>query len=356
MGIVLSVDNLYVISPSLRGFSPVSYKLAPHEETAFAILASILIERGQVERDALRVLVASKGRAVGREYMRLRELGLIEEFSIRQNFLHRLFGTKPILQVRMTDTGRELASPTNGGILKSEPMVTPAQVANPDLQEIAVDKKSGPYELDALRYEEVHPMGREIVPEICSKAVAVAPDNLGDVKARIPPPKRFAATDYTDVIGGKAEDANLALARSERLDGLTELLALLGFELTPAGNLLAANRWADGQIDADVALEVLVTSVAHAARLDQTGTARLDQCAILYCLKSVEETMSNFVSEGHLTSAKLSESMQVMRGFIQGDDRSLDAINDLLSDPLRGMAPPAILPEEVWVASEVEDK
>ena len=334
-----------------------SQKLAPNEDKAFGILASILIEQEHVERDALRILVASKGGTIGRDYMRLRELGLIEEFTIRPSFLRRLFGAKAPLLVRLTEEGRKLATPT----LDREPVTTgPLVAVELDAvqvpQEITAEQQTEAVEAPALQREETASTAQEIDPEVPAEPDSSATVDTVEAAAKYPPPKRFALTDYTDVIGGQAEDSSFTFEGSERLDGLTELLGLMGFEMTPAGNLMAANRWAEGYSDADVALEVIVSSVAHAACLDQTGTARLDQGAMMACLDSVEATMSSFVSEGHLTASQLTESMQVMRGVIQADDRALDAVNELLSDPLRGMAPPAMLPEEVWVASEVEDE
>lgn len=332
-------------------------QLAPNEDRAFSVLAGILIEREQVERDALRVSVASKGCTIGREYMRLRELGLIEEFTIRPSFLRRLFGAKPSLLVRLTEEGRNLASPT----LDREPATTGPLVAleldaDQVPQEITVEQQTVAVEAPTLQQEDTASTTQGIDPEAVPEPVASAEANLADAASKYPPPKRFALTDYTDVIGGQAEDSSFALDGSERLDGLAELLGLMGIEMTPAGNLLAANRWTEGYTDADVALEVIVSSVAHAARLDQTGTARLDQSAMMACLESVESTMSSLVSEGHLTAAQLTESLQAMRGFIQADDRAVDAINELLSDPLRGMAPPAMCPEEVWVATDEEEE
>lgn len=334
----------------------VSEQLAPHEQTAFGILASILIERDHVERDALRVLVASKGGAIGREYMRLRGLGLIEEISIQPNFLRRLFGAKAKTQVRLTEKGRKLANQTTEGTTpSSDLLVAQAQAANPDLQKTAVDEQTLSDGVDALRHEATLPAVQEIDPAMAPDAAARTPAKLGEAKAKLTAPKRFAPADYTDVLGGQADDSSFTLTGSERLDGLAELLGLMGFEITPAGNLLAANRWADGYSDPEVALEVLVISVAHAARLNRTGTARLDRNAMLSFLDAVGETMSSLVSEGHLTAAQVTESLETMRSFLQTNDRSQAAIDDLLSDPLRGMAPPAILPDEVWVPVGYEE-
>lgn len=334
-----------------------SAKLAPHEQTAFAILAGILIENGQVERDALRVLVASKGGAIGREQMRFRDLGLVEEVTIRPNFLLRLFGAKPTLQVRLTEQGRKFSSEITGGTEpKTEPMVV-QDLADPKAPKFIVeDAQTLPDVGEVKRQEKPLPVLQEIGPEAVSDTTPTTPAHVNDAETNNSPPRRFTPTDYTDVIGGQPEDASFTLARSERLNGLAELLGLMGFEMTPAGNLLAASRWSYGYNDAEVALDILLTSVAHTARLNTMGTARLDVDAILACLDTVEAALSNLVSEGHLTPTQLTEGMEAMRSFIEGDNGSLEAINGVLSDPLRGMAPPAMCPEEVWVVSEVEDE
>jgi hypothetical protein len=86
-----------------------SLKLAPHEMTAFDILAGILVERGPVDRDALRVLVSARGGELGRDYIRLRELGLVEEVEVRPGMFRRFFGARTTRLVSLTLTGRKHA-------------------------------------------------------------------------------------------------------------------------------------------------------------------------------------------------------------------------------------------------------
>lgn len=80
-----------------------------HQHTAFLLLASVLIEHGPQERDALRVRVATHGGQLGRDYVRFRDLGLVEEIESRPGVLRRLLGAKSKQLVHLTERGRFLA-------------------------------------------------------------------------------------------------------------------------------------------------------------------------------------------------------------------------------------------------------
>jgi hypothetical protein len=324
----------------------VSDQLAPHEKASFAVLSAVLTEQGEVDRDSVRVLVASRGVDLGRDYIRLRDLGLVEEVDARPGFLRRLFGAKAKRLVRLTERGMALARPEDAPIA-------------------AVAVKAG----DPVERGGADPSAPEAVGEVvvaASVEAAVAPEAVvaaavpetaapaGTVQAQtlVLSQRRFTPADFTEAVGGAPMEDAPALPEGERLDGLAELLGLIGFELLPAGRLLAAHRWAEGFGDADVALEVLVVSVAHAARLNATGTARLEVGAMLAVVDAIGAALGHLVAEDALTAPQLAESLETMRVFVAGGAGAEAAIAALLDDPLRGLAPPAACPEGVWVPAD----
>lgn len=373
-----------------------SDQLAAHEKTAFAILHTVLKD-GRVERDSLRVLVASRGGDLGRDYIRLRDLGFVEEVDRRAGFLRRLFGAKPVRMVGLTAKGLALAA--EAGLVDvpeaASGVVAPVAVAGaaplPEVVEPVAEVGGAPVPEMAAPLAEagVAPVAGDAAEAVtgsgavgAADALEVADEAIGDAAApvveaaegveaaavgaapmeaavapaaaaaRPRPAPRFTPADFTEAVGGAPVDDGLALPEGDRLDGLAELLALQGFELMPAGRLLAAHRWAEGFADADVALEVLVVSVAHAARLDRTGTARLDREAMLAVVDAVGGTLAQLVAEGALVADQVEESLATMRVFVRGEDGAEAALAALLDDPLRGLAPPAICPEGVWVPAD----
>lgn len=329
--------------------------LPSHQKSTFMLLAEILAQHGPQDRDALRVLMASHGGQLGRDYVRFRELGLIEEVHSRPGFLRRLFGAKTLLVVSLTEKGRDFVQASKGqGAHQTMPLAAAAAEAphqeteTPSVEGLATASDVQP----SVRDEEV------AAPQVTSVAVSEVlpqPTTEPPLSLVTRAPKRFALGDYTDVLGGVADDTPVLLSEDERLGGLAELLGLLGLEITPAGELLAGRRWSEGHADADIALEIAVVAVAHAARLNHTGTATLAKDAMLAQIDGIIGALGSLVREGQLTDEQISESLHAMRMFVNGDDEALAGIDALLSDPLRGMAPSAIFPDEVWVREADEE-
>lgn len=314
-------------------------QLAPHEKASFAVLSAVLAETGEVERDSLRVLVASRGGELGRDYVRLRDLGFVEEVEVRPGFLRRLFGAQAKRMVRLTARGVALAQPEAvpeaamaAQAVEAGPVaVAVGEAALSVTEEVAVAPPTVAVRMDAA--------------ETAAPTLAMAP-------ALVLSQRRFTPADFTEAVGGAPVEDAPPLPEGERLDGLAELLGLVGFELMPAGRLLAAHRWVEGFGDADVALEVLVVSVAHAARLHATGTARLEVGAMLAVVDAIGAALGPLVAEDALGAPQLAESLETMRVFVTGGAGADAAIAALLDDPLRGLAPPAICPEGVWVPAD----
>lgn len=75
----------------------------------FGILADVLGEH-EMERDALRVMVGSRGAELGRAFLHLQRAGLVEQRVVEPGFLRRLFGVPETVFVRLSDSGRQFAA------------------------------------------------------------------------------------------------------------------------------------------------------------------------------------------------------------------------------------------------------
>lgn len=294
----------------------------PQEAALFGVLVDVLATN-EVERPVLRVRVASRGVTLGRPFLRFFELGLIEERVVRPGFLRRLLGGKDRVWIRLTASGLQLGAemfPARQPVAETDPVPeapAPAEVAEPEPQPQPEPKA-------------------EPVPEPEPEAPAPLPDR----------PTRFQPSDFTETLGG-APLASTTIPASERLDGLAELLGLLGFEFIEAGAFLADRRMAEGQSDAEIALEVVVTALAHAARLRETGTIDLNHEAALLLIAEIETMFGRLVPDGMLEADLLTAAVTGMRSFVQ-DPADRSGLDEFLADPLRGVAPPAICPEAIY--------
>ena len=304
------------------------------EAELFGILVDLLADK-KLERNALRVQVGARGFELGRPYLHLCQQGLIEEHLVRPGFFARLFGARETLWVRVTDYGRKVA----------------AELA-PEVQAVAapVADDQPPHQAALPNQEDASTIPHE-EPAVILEDMPVEPAKpKAKRKKSATPPRRFKNTDFTDTLGGAPLDAGFAIPASDRLDGLAELVGLLGFELTDAGRMLATNRWTGGQTDAQVSLEIVSTALAHAVRLN----AKLDQEAALGLVSRTNDAFMVFVSEGLLDADSLTVAIGEMAGFLT-EPISTSGVNDYLSDPLRGIAPPAICPDDIYLRVSDDD-
>lgn len=316
------------------------------EADLFAILVEILGDQ-KLERNALRILVGARGYELGRPYLNLCQQGLIEERRVRLGFFARLFGARETLWVRVTDHGRKIAAD----------MAVPALAeAFPVAEEIA----PAPHPADPIPPASVD-VAPDPLPPITLDAASpdLTPDAIADAAQVLPPalpkrPRRFTPSDFTEALGGTPLDTGFQIPASDRIDGLSESLGLLGFELTDTGRLLAVNRWTQGQRDAQVALEIVTTALAHAVRLNATGTTQLDLQATAGLMGRLHETFAAYVAEGLLDAESLTEAVGRMEGFL-GEAVGATGVDEYLSDPLRGMAPTAVCPDDIYLRAEVEE-
>jgi hypothetical protein len=363
------------------------------EAELFSILVELLGE-GKLERNALRVLVGARGYELGRPYLHLCQQGLIEEERNRPGFFSRLFGARETQWVRVTDYGRKVmaematppeevpieapvepAAPDLGPVVEAVEVALPAEppAAVPAAEPVvtkkprakkAVAAEAPPAEAPAaVAPAAVAPAAvapAAVAPPVAAPPVAadLAPELLPEAPPKPPKRKkpvtpRFAPSDFTETLGGAPVDVAPAIPASDRLDGLTETISLLGFELTEAGKMLAVHRWAQDKTDAQVVLEIVTTALAHAVRLDAAGTAKLDPEAAAALVTQVQQTFAVYVGEGLLAEETLTEASGQMSRFLSEAEEEVDLY---LADAMRGMAPPAICPDGIYLRSEIAEE
>lgn len=332
------------------------------EAELFSVLVELLGDQ-RLERNALRVLAGARGRELGRPYLNLCQQGLIEETRVQPGFFRRLFGAQETLWVRVTDYGQkvaaEMAAPltTEAAPMGVETPVLPQQ-PDPTLLEtpdVAIAKPRPSEVVDVAAMEMPQPKLVKVAdPDTLPEDTSIVAPSPAPQTKRPPAPRRFTPLDFTETLGGTPLDSEFQIPASDRLDGLTEAVGLLGFELTDAGKLLAVSRWAQGLTDVQVALEIVTTSLAHAVRLDAMGTAKLDREAAAGLVDRLTEAFQAYVSEGVLDAESLIEAASQMEGFLAGPPATA-GLDDYLADPHRGMAPAAVCPDDIYLRAEVEE-
>ncbi|MBC2835130.1 hypothetical protein [Paragemmobacter straminiformis] len=301
--------------------------LSQQEAALLDTLAALLPGDTRMEKDALRVLVGSKGFEMGRNYLNLRSYGVVEEQETAPGFFRRLIGAQPKHYVALTQTGRDRAKPS-----ENVPTVEGSAAApdpEPRLTSPAQSTLDGKAEA-AKRTK--------------------APAKAGN---RQRPPARPRLDDFTETLGGAPRQEVAPLRDPIRLEGLAEMLGLTDFQLTPAGQMLAERRWAEGRRDSEVALEILLVAVAHAVRLDDVGMARLDRDVVKLFFAEVEKDFAHLVSAGELSGTYLAQSVGSALAMLGPDKAAQAQLSAILEDPLLGAAPPATCPDEFFLPEDL---
>lgn len=298
-------------------------KLDHNELTLLVLLGELLDDGKELEIGALRVLVASHGQELGRSYFRLSQKGFVHERDIQPSFLKRLAGARRQRKVTLTSLATEYLA---------------ARASEGD----SATKKTK--DADASSLATTAPV-KKVTPQVEEQRKPTAQPSV----------RRFAPTDYTETLGGVPLESAELPSDFDMLAGITELLSLLGFEITPAGTLLAEKRAEANVSEAEITLEVLVASVAHAARLGLMGTVRISTGPALARIAEIQKAFSFLVSEGAFEEHRLGEAIALMREFasLKGSSHKLD---DYLADPIRGLAPPSVCPDDMFEIINVDDE
>jgi hypothetical protein len=286
------------------------------EQDLLALIRALHAEKGPFLRSTLSVVGRGRGLEVARTYNHLKLLGLVEEIPQKPFFLKRLFGAKPTLLLRPVTAAEATA-----------PAPPPAVEAPPP------------------------------------PPAAPAPEPVAPTPAAPKPPKTrtipMAPDAYTDEIGGQPlAYAPLPLATGldpELLDGLREMLVLLGMELTMAGEALISDRMAKGASAGEALCQVTLFAFAHAAHHDILAGGPMQAKTLHdYAIEVIGE-LEKLRDAGEVRPEPFEQDMRAIWALVDKSTDRSPLVAELLRDPTGGAAPPALLPEELRGVEDIAD-
>lgn len=368
--------------------------LQKSELDLLAVIVRLHGARGPVNRDVLSVEARGQGLEFGRALSVLRGMGLVEEVLKKPFFLARLFGVKPVAQIRPTAAGLALlapppvepAKPTDGAAApEPEPMPEAAAPSEPQVDAAldsgwqeespaAVPEESAEETPARAARADLPPVTEAPVVPAATPAEApteaevapAAPDAAAD--AAVPPlvpepavprpraPARLPLNLYAEDLGG-IPDEDVPLVASFRvdpeiLDGLRDTLDVVGMPLTFAGEALVADRMAKGMIPGDALMQVVLYAMAHAIRLDALAGGRLDMTSVAQYVVELLDEMDRLRQAEAITADRYAEDSATIAALIADADNRMALADALLADPVGGAAPPALLPEDLRLPDE----
>jgi hypothetical protein len=361
-------------------------------------------QHGPVERTVLSVEARGRGLEFGRALARLITLGLAEEFTRKPFFLKRLFGAKPVVLLRPTAAGfaeglspqkdtaaepEDLAAPitdpvtdpasseaptpkarlndtaataasTSAPASEPAPTVEPTAPTEPALATVPLEPALSPDAPllfpDANESVSTAPQPEQTVPAKAAKAPEPAPEATQPKPAAKPKPAKAKPrpkpiTAFTEDLGGAplplAAPALPASVDPATLEGLRESLSVMGLDLTPAGEALAAHRIAKGATPAEALSQVVLYAFAHAVQQDLYSGGPVADLGLRDYATEVLREIAKLCAAGELDEAAFDrDKRQLWAVLDEGLDREAN-VKILLCDPMGGSAPPAVLPEDL---------
>ncbi|ARE40509.1 hypothetical protein RGUI_2368 [Rhodovulum sp. P5] len=289
-------------------------------------------EKGPFERDFLSVRAKGLGLEFPRAFRALKDRGLIEERERRPVLVMRLFGSKPKLLLRPSDKA--------AGALRAAPAAEPAKVpAAPAKAEV------NPEPAKAEPPAPAHPEPPKPASEPGPAAPKPAPKVMPGPATAARPPVALTADD--DDVAVDEDTVPLASALDpETVDEVRELVAGMGMELTFAGEALMGQLVAKGAQLGDALSQMLLISFAHAVQEDETSGGKLMSLGLRDYVVEVMQEVEKLRDAGFVGDARFEEDMRRLWSMFDGDDR-MQIASTLLSDPIAGVTPPALLPEDL---------
>lgn len=366
------------------------------------VVTELHAARGAVDRAALQVEARGRGLEVARPLSGLIGAGLVEEITHRPSFLKRLFGARETVVLAPTEAARSLLAALNGetaaevadeGAAAAAPEAvapeTPVAEVAPETVpvEAPVASDAAPFVLDQPAAETLAPeapLQESPVAEVPPAEAPVAepqPVDTPSVEAAaaeptieeapvaeaprraparpVPTPARARVVGFTEELGGTPEEAPpIAPVRvdPEVMDGLRELLEGLGMELTMAGEALIGTRMAQGFSAGEALSQVVLFAFAHAIRHDILFHGEMRALGLSEYAIEVMREVEKLRDAGEIGEARFEEDMRALWALLEeapDRDARLDA---LLTDPVGGAAPVAVLPEDLRSAEEAEEE
>ncbi|WP_183077476.1 hypothetical protein [Paenirhodobacter hankyongi] len=365
------------------------------------VVTELHAARGAVDRAALQVEARGRGLEVARPLSGLIGAGLVEEITHRPSFLKRLFGARETVVLAPTEAARSLLAALNGETaaeVADEAAAAAPEAVAPEtpVAEVAPETVSveAPVASDAAPFVLDQPAAETLAPEAPLQESPVAevppaeapvaepqPVDTPSVEAAVaeptieetpvaeaprraparpvPTPARARVVGFTEELGGTPEEAPpIAPVRvdPEVMDGLRELLEGLGMELTMAGEALIGTRMAQGFSAGEALSQVVLFAFAHAIRHDILFHGEMRALGLSEYAIEVMREVEKLRDAGEIGEARFEEDMRALWALLEeapDRDARLDA---LLTDPVGGAAPVAVLPEDLRSAEEAEEE
>lgn len=346
------------------------------------LIRQLHTDHGPILRTTLSVVGRGRGLDVARSLGRLKTLGLVEEYEKRPFFLLRLFGARPTNWLRPVAPAVPVevkAEEVQGAV--EAPTVSPAPAPLPEIPAdapvevvaegmipevspvIAVPEDKAPEirvpEFAAPEPLSAQPVTAPVVPPPQAVAPEVAPETEAPPPVTRPArPARLPLNAYTDEIGGQPMAVAPAVDLDpELLEGLHEMLELLGMEVTIAGDALIGNRVSRGALAGEALLQVVVFAFAHAARYDILSGSPVPADDLHAYGQALVRELEKLRDAGEIRSEPFDRDIGLVLTLADkaaGDSRAA-LIEELLADPVGGIAPPALLPEGLRGLEDYED-
>ncbi|MCO8146351.1 hypothetical protein NHN26_14070 [Rhodovulum tesquicola] len=324
------------------------------ERALLTVIREIDDKRGGVDRDRLSVMARGRGLEVARPLASLVDRGLIEEIHRRPLLLARVFGARPALLFRLTPSGLAAAAETDpaaepemGASGSIAPVVEPpaAGIGEPEPDPAGPDPVAAP---PANPLKTGHSPVEDTAPAKAARAVG------GPARAARPDRRNLAA--FTEDLGGAPVSAGgVSLSHGvepEVMEGLRDVLAGLGMELTFAGEALVGDRIARGETAGEALSQVVLFAFAHAAREDMASGGALAALGFGEYAGEVAAELKKLNAAG-LIDADRCEAVLSRIVVLAGDDAARDqVVAEILADPVGGLLPPALVPEELRPAGD----
>lgn len=349
------------------------------------LIRQLHTDHGPILRTTLSVVGRGRGLDVARSLGRLKTLGLVEEYEKRPFVLLRLFGARPTnwlrpvaplvpAEVKAEEVQGTVEASTVGlapvplpETPAEPPVVAVAEVVIPEAAPvIAVPEDKAP-EIRVPEFAAPEPLSAQPVtapvappPEAVAPEVAPVTEVPLPVTRPAPParPARLPLNAYTDEIGGQPMAVAPAVDLDpELLEGLHEMLELLGMEVTIAGDALIGNRVSRGALAGEALLQVVVFAFAHAARYDILSGSPVPADDLHAYGQALVRELEKLRDAGEIRSEPFDRDIGLVLTLADkaaGDSRAA-LIEEQLADPVGGIAPPALLPEGLRGLEDYED-
>ncbi|TCO71598.1 hypothetical protein [Rhodovulum euryhalinum] len=342
------------------------------ERALLAVIRELDAESGTVDRDALSVRARGRGLEVARPLATLVGRGLVEEIQRRPFFLARVFGARPALLLKPTPAGLAVDCGTEPEAASETALSTPpAPQAAPEVPvtapqaadaegpaAVALDETTATAPQAAARVADAPSDGAaENSIEDPGAETGAAPAPAEMPRPRPARPDRKLTKAFTEDLGGApAATGGVALSHgveSEVMDGIRDVLAGFGMELTFAGEALVGERISRGETAGDALSQVVLFAFAHAVREDLATGGSLGALGLGDYAAEVADELRKLHSAGLVGEDRLTHDLGRIIALTEDGNERERLAAEVLSDPVGGLLPTALLPEELRPAGEM---